>query len=118
MPKIVAVKFLKVTWLPAKDYKRTQYEENDNQMDIGLVDTLVMMENLIAEHLKQGWSLKGEMAYVNQYRENNRPTPSRTHLVQTIVKYEDTETIDLFSSSLNQIAESNLVTEDLLEINM
>ena len=136
MSKIVAVKFLKVTWREGTDIERLRAPAGSSSYDLrnehseawaarslskGLDDALLEMENLLCDYLKEGWQPKGEVSYVTTNLQVSGSADKHTHLVQTLVKYEipvAAANIDLFSSSLNQIAEPKQVADDLLEIKM
>jgi hypothetical protein len=130
MAKIVAVKFLKVTWNEGTDIQQVRAPRNESSeawaarsLSKGLDDALLEMENLLCDYLKEGWQPKGEVSYVTNNLQvsgfSGPGTDKRTHLVQTLVKYETpvaTTTLDLFSSSLNQISQPNNTNEDLIKI--
>lgn len=105
MQKITEIKFLKVAWREAKDVKQREGEEDSifeqKKLNKGLNNALEEMETVICQHLKMGWQLKGEVAYVKQYNTASGSWPQHvtlTHLVQTLVKYETPTDINLFVS--------------------
>jgi hypothetical protein len=82
------------------------------------------MEDMLSDYIKEGWQPKGELSYVTTdlhvWGSGGKGLDKRTHLVQTIVKYETPTDLNLFDCGpcRTQITESKPITEDLLEINM
>ena len=91
MQKVVAIKFLKVEWSP-KDMR------NDGAIQVGFDTALSQLESKISDYLKNGWVLKGEISYPQFICPSCPPYSShyvKHHLVQTMVRYEETKAEDL-----------------------
>ena len=145
MSKIVAMKFLKVTWNKGVGVEQlrapadARYDDPRNEsnqafaervLSKGLEDALEEMENMLSDYLKEGWQPKGELSYVttdhcvtftittSPYSETR--VDKRTHLVQTLVKYETPTDLNLFDCGPFAQAQTRpkSVTDDLLELNM
>jgi hypothetical protein len=87
MQKVVAIKFLKVEWSP-KDSR------DERSIQLAFDTALSQLESKISVYLKNGWAMKGEVSYP-QYIVPDSSHYVKHHLVQTMVRYEESKVEDL-----------------------
>ena len=86
MQTVSDIKFLKVRW----NYLReSEYGDiGPNAVSKGLDKALTELEVKITEHLKNGWVIKGEVAYPKLKLHGGTSGGTYQYLMQTMVKYE------------------------------